>query len=83
MLQGLYEGVGFHDWDEYLYALSGNGVGRELADHPEMECVTSVTTLMEPTNPSNDGTGKHANVDIGTHMHTCRGRSTNDAHDCW
>jgi len=55
--KGLYEWVGFHDWDEYIYALSGRGVGNELADHAEMEFVTSVTTLMEPTNPSKDGTG--------------------------
>jgi hypothetical protein len=45
----VYEWVGFHDWDEYIYALSGKGISHELSVPPEMEFATEIVTLMVST----------------------------------
>ena len=53
MAKGVYEWVGFHDWDEYIYALSGKGISHELSVPPEMEFVTEIMTPMVATKRAN------------------------------
>ena len=47
MAKGAFEWVGFHDWDEYVYALSGKGISHEL-EAPAIEFMTELVTRIVP-----------------------------------